>query len=136
MKLVVEYTTGEYESICNHVYCVDYESKDLLLIAFNDAFTKWVRYQKKTRVLAKNLSLARASKDPHKISLAEETWKQYCSSEDHFLSAYYLVVDGMKFALPDNNWVEKDGEYEMKIPPDVYTLEEWFELSRPVMVNT
>ena len=136
MKLVVEYTTGEYESVYNHVYCVDYESKDHFLIAFHDAFSVWVRYHKKMRVLSKDLSLARASKDPHKISLAEEIWKEHCSQNNHILSAYSLVVDGMEFPLPDNNWVEKEGEYEMKIPPDVYTLEEWFEMNHPKMVNT
>lgn len=129
MKLVVQYSTGEYDSFYEHTYCVDYESKDHFGVAFLDAFNEWIPKQQKYRKLQKDLSDARASKDPRKMTPAWDAWKAFHESDNKTL--YHLVVDGHKFALPENDWEEKDGQYTLLSIPEIYTLDEWFELNRP-----
>lgn len=129
MKLVVQYSTGEYDSYYEHNYCVDYESKDHFGVAFIDAFNKWIPKQHKYRKLQKGLADARASKDHRKMTPAWDAWKEFHEGEHR--SLYHLVVDGYKFALPENDWEEKDGQYKLLSLPEVYTLDEWFEMNRP-----
>jgi hypothetical protein len=132
MKLVVCYTHGGYEGTWTENLCVEYESKDHFLVAFIDAFTAWSEQRKEHDRLQKRLADARASRDQKKIDIAWAVWQQYC--QDHRLYGP-LVVDGMEF---DNyeDYERVGNEYAMIGLPDVYQLEEWFELNRPVVVKT
>ena len=133
MKLVVEYSTGEYDSFYVHNYCVEYESKDHFSAAFINAFDKWIPKQQKYRKLQKDLSDARASKDPRKMTPAWNAWKEFHDSGEN-KELYYLDVDGYKFALPENDWEVKDDQYKLLSLPEIYTLEEWFEMKQPERV--
>jgi hypothetical protein len=132
MKLVVCYTHGGYEGTWTENLCVEYDSKDHFLVAFIDAFAVWSEQKKQHSKLQRDLANARASKDQKKIDAAWQTWQQYCN--DHQVYGP-LVVDGMEF---DNyeDFELTNGEYVMIGLPDVYQLEEWFELNRPAVVKT
>ena len=89
-------------------------------------------FQKKQHhKLQRDLANARASQDQKKIDAAWQKWQQYCN--DHRVYGP-LVVDGMEF---DNyeDFELNNGEYVMIGLPDVYQLEEWFELNRPGQVG-
>lgn len=125
MKLVVCYTHGTYEGTWKENFCVDYESKDHFLVAFIDAFEDMAKSHERRSALAKALSDARASKNSQKINDAA---KEY---QDSNLSIVYgIVVDGLQFPYFQDYEVI-DGKFSITILPDVYELEEWFELNRP-----
>jgi hypothetical protein len=131
MKLVVCYSHGsEGSGNWTENLCVDYESKDHFLVAFIDAFAVWAEQKKQHYKLQRDLANARASQDKKKIDAAWQKWQQYC--HDHQVYGP-LVVDGMEF---DNykDFELNNGEYVMTGLPDVYQLEEWFELNRPTQV--
>ena len=132
MKLVVCYTHGGYEGTWTENLCVEYESKDHFLVAFIDAFAVWSEQKKQHAKLQRDLANARAAKDQKKIDAAWQTWQQYCNDYRVYGP---LVVDGMEF---DNyeDFELTNGEYVMIGLPDVYQLEEWFELNRPPVVKT
>ena len=131
MKLVVCYSHGsEGSGNWTENLCVEYESKDQFLVAFVDAFAVWAEQKKQHHKLQRDLANARASQDQKKIDAAWQKWQQYC--KDHQVYGP-LVVDGMEF---DNyeDFELNNGEYVMIGLPDVYQLEEWFELNRPTQV--
>lgn len=132
MKLVVCYTHGGYEGTWTENLCVEYESKDHFLVAFIDAFAVWSEQKKQHAKLQRDLANARAAQDRKKIDAAWQTWQQYCNEHQVYGP---LVVDGMEF---DNyeDFELTNGEYVMIGLPDVYQLEEWFELNRPPVVKT
>ena len=127
MKLVVCYTHGGYEGTWTENLCVEYESKDHFLVAFIDAFEAWAAQCKERDRLQKRLSDARASQDRKKIDVAWAEWQAHC--EDHPVYGD-IVVDGMVFNSFED-YERNNGEYVIVRYPDVYTLEEWFELNRP-----
>lgn len=125
MKLVVCYTHGTYEGTWQENFCVDYESKDHFLVAFIDALEDMEKAHDHWMTSAKALSNARASGNAQKINVAA---KQY---QDSCLDAHRgVVVDGLRF--PDfEDYEVVDGKFNITRLPDVYELEEWFELNRP-----
>lgn len=133
MKLVIQYTTGDYDSVQEHNYCVHSDTKDHFAKAFRSAFKEWNILWQERIVLLKNLFDGRATKDPRKMTPAWDAWKEYNDSPKS-KSAFYLVIDGRRFALPDNNWEKKDGGYILLDLPNIYTLDEWFEVNKPERV--
>ena len=131
MKLVVCYTHGGYEGTWTENLCVEYESKDHFLVAFIDAFAVWAEQKKQHSKLQRDLANARAAQDRKKIDAAWQKWQQYCNEHQVYGP---LVVDGMEF---DNyeDFELTNGEYVMIGLPEVYQLEEWFELNRPATVK-
>jgi hypothetical protein len=134
LKLVIQYTTGTYDDpVQEHNYCVYSDTKDHFAKAFRAAFEKWNILWQERIVLLRNLFDARDTRDPRKITPAEGAWQEYNDSgRSH--DAFYLVIDGCRFALPDNNWEEKDGGYTLSYLPNIYTLDEWFEANKPERV--
>jgi hypothetical protein len=128
MKLVVEYDTGQYDSHCTHIYCVEYESKEAFIATFVYAFDDWVVHHKKRVELQRNLSDARASRDVKKMIAAQDAWQSYIVSVTHYGS---IVVGDCIFAVPE----DYNKKYELVALPTVYTIDEWFEANRPVKVN-
>lgn len=134
MKYVVVYSTGEYDSFYEHNICIESESKDHFQVAFLDAFEEWVKLKKRYNKLQKDLSDARASSDPRKMTPAWEAWKAYCSSPEYQLN-YFFVVDGYKMPSPENDLHQnKESEWSLMALPEIYTLDEWFDLHRPEKV--
>lgn len=127
MKLVVCYTHGGYEGTWTENLCVEYESKDHFLVAFIDAFEAWAAQCKERDRLQKRLADARASQDRKKIDAAWTDWQAYCKDYPVYGD---IVVDGMVFHNFED-FERNNGEYVILSYPDVYTLEEWFELNRP-----
>jgi len=128
MKLVVCYTHGGYEGTWTENLCVEYESKDHFLVAFIDAFAVWAEQKKQHAKLQRDLANAQ---DQKKIDTAWQKWQQYCN--DHQVYGP-LVVDSMEFDYYED-FELTNGEYVMIGLPDVYQLEEWFEINRPAAVK-
>ena len=125
MKLVVCYTHGSYEGTWKENFCVDYESKDHFLVAFIDALEDKAKAYEHRIALAKALSDARASKNSQKINAAA---KEYQDSNLDIIHG--VVVDGLEFPYFEG-YEMADGKFTIKDLPNVYELEEWFELNQP-----
>ena len=125
MKLVVCYTHGTYEGTWKENFCVDYESKDHFLVAFIDALEDMAKAYENRIALAKALSDARASKNSQKINVAA---KEYQDSNLGIIHG--VVVDGLEFPYFEG-YEMGDGKFNITSLPDVYELEEWFELNQP-----
>jgi hypothetical protein len=124
MKLVVEYSTGAYDSYCNHTYCVEYDSKEQFITVFIAAFEAWVIQHKIRTQLCADLATARASKHTQKMSIAWEAWKDFTNNTLY----HCLLVDGCVMAVPE----DYDSNFNLNTLPEIYTLDEWFEEHRPV----
>lgn len=127
MKLVVCYGGGsEGSGFWEQKLCVEYESKDHFLLAFYEAFEAWAANAKERNNLQQKLADARASQDQKKIELAQQRWVDHCKK---FQYCDPLVVDGLEFSsFEDYKYVK--GEYVILRLPEVYELDEWFELNR------
>jgi hypothetical protein len=128
MKLVVCYTHGGYEGTWHENLCVEYESKDHFLVAFIDAFDEMIKTRKLISAAKQAVADARASKDNKKIETALEKLSETLKSHSDVLYDG-IVVDGMTF--PNfQDYEMNNGVFLITNLPDVYELEEWFELNR------
>lgn len=132
VKFVVEYSTGDYDTHHTYHYAIEADSVDEFHIKFLDAVEVWKVQAEERSKLQKDLDNARASSDVKKIQSAWKAWEDYCKSDNHSFR-YSLVVDGMEFAFPDNDYDYK--KQELTSLPGVYTLDEWFEMNRPQKIK-
>ena len=129
MKLVVCYTHGGPDGTWHENLCVEYESKDHFLVAFIDAFEEMIKIRKLVSAAKQAVADARSSKDIKKTETALEKLSETLKSHSDTLFAG-VVVDGMSF--PNfQDYEMNNGVFIITNLPDVYELEEWFELNRP-----
>jgi len=128
MKLVVCYSHGSEGSGTWHEnICVEYESKDHFLVAFIDAFEAWAVSKNGRRELERRLAAARASQNEKKIAKALADLLSYTESNNYYSS---LIVDGVEFWYFQDYDTDKHGVMQLIGMPEVYTLDEWFEMNR------
>lgn len=125
MKLVVHYTTGSYDSYYSHTIGVEYESKDHFLVAFINAFEAWANKQQENRKLQKRVQSLPKGSDKEIAAWAE--WANWRANN----IMYDMNLDGKRFPMFEDYEVKND-VYSIVALPEVYTLDEWFELNRAV----
>lgn len=130
MKLVVCYSHGGYEGTWTENLCVEYESKDHFLVAFIDAFEAWAVSKNGRRELERRLFSARDHGNNKQVEKVLAELLAYTESEDYYTN---LHVDGMEFWNFEDYETDKHGVMKITVLPEVYTLDEWFELNRPGM---
>jgi len=135
MKLVVCYGHGSEGSGCwTENICVEYESKDHFLVAFIDGFEAWGKRRKLENQYRSKIALVRASRNQDKVSAAIDEYSEFLKSKNSY--DYDLIVDGAVFDyFEDYEYDSKTGEYTIISLPNVYDLDEWFELNRPKTIQ-
>ncbi len=121
MKLVICYSTGEYDSHVNYNICFECESKDEFLEKFTESVNVHLKYKEKQKELNLNVFEARKSKIPAKNSIANKEIRDFFEKYSKFL--FNLIIDNCEFPVPDNDIVA----YKLINLQDVYTLDEWFD---------
>ena len=124
MKLVICYSTGEYDSHENHNICFECESKDKFYEKFIESVDKYFSYKEKHRELSLNIFEARESTNPAKKSNASKEFVEFFDKFHEFL--YHLIIDNCKFPIPNNDIIDN----KMINLPEVYTLDEWFDVNK------
>lgn len=124
MKLVICYSTGDYDSHENHNICFECESKDEFLEKFTESVNVHLKYKEKQKELNLNVFEAHESKIPAKILMANKEIREFFEKYSKFL--FNLIIDNCEFPVPDNDIVA----YKLINLPDVYTLDEWFEANK------
>ena len=123
MKLVVCYSSGAYDSFECHNICIEYISKEAFLEKFKEAFETWNKFDKEWLDLCYD-------ETPISQQLRREDMKEFMKKNAKH--RYNMFVDNVfEFPIPDNDIIRCEFNHKKLVSlPNVYTLEEWFELNK------
>jgi hypothetical protein len=128
----VTYNTGEYDSYHEHVYTIDSESKEALYQEIRNAFDEYVEYQTKYMEERKKVDKFR----PETSTADKKEFSKYYTHLSTFYETYPNVADFFVYDCAitpfDETMICKKDEAFVKSGFEIYTMEEYIEIRRPV----